>query len=202
MPFPKAQPRPDIDWLLLRKLCEQDGVSLSDLAIRFNLAPSTLSWHAKKEGWDRSAGRAAASLSKAVANGKPLRCQSGHLIVKRGTQAVLTQFGANQITSKLNASNAVAKALRKFASMQPELIIGQAREFKCIVEAANILFHWQDPKQARNGSRSGTNAVNLLDLTPDQLAKLAAIEVAVNPIPSLDSPSSQNIGTPEEPKRD
>jgi hypothetical protein len=195
------QPK-DIDWPLLRKLIVEDGLSIRDAAIKFDVAPATICWHARKGQWNIGAARKARELSKPSPNGKPLRSGKGHFILARGTEAILAQFHGADISCRQAASVALQKAFRGFYKMTPVEVIDRAKDLRCLVEAANILFGWDGSKRGRNGLRGAVSPPNFLDLTPEQLAKLAAVEIQATPAPSLDSPSSQNAGTPEEPKRD
>jgi hypothetical protein len=183
MPFPKPL---DVDWNEVRKALCEEGCSYSDVQKRFGVGRGTVAYHAAKDGWNVSQHRKAQALAKGCMNGKPLRAPSGHLLLARGVKAVIQQFASCEITCKQSFAVALQKASRGLAFMPDSWIIANARDVKCLVEAASLLFGWNDAKRAKNGSRSDWSKAELMRLTPDQLEKLAAVEIDANPLPSLD----------------
>lgn len=182
---PQFNPK-NIDWNLLRKLIVDDGLSIRDAAIQFDVAPATINWHARKDKWNVGSVRKAHNLTKAAKDGKVPRAPSGHLLATRGTVAVLAQFNAANVSTRQNIALSLQKATRQLSSMTAEQLLERTRELKCLCEAANLVFGWTDPKRSYNGSQSDALKPDMFVLTPDQLSKLAATEIDATPIAPLD----------------
>jgi hypothetical protein len=183
MPFPKPL---DVDWNAVRIALVDEGKSYKEVQEQFGVGRGTISYHAYKEGWNVSQHRKALALVKATEAGKRLRAPSGHLLLARGAKAVLEQFKCAELTSRQNMAVAIQKATRQLAFMPATWIIEHARDLKSIAEAMSLLFGWDGAKRSRNGSRNGDSKADLMRLTPEQLEKLAAVEIDANPLPSLD----------------
>jgi transposase-like protein len=186
--MPKASslsPRPDLDWDQIRDLVT-NGLSIRDAALKFNLHPSTINWYARKQHWNVKAHRQAQRLTKLSPNGSPPKALSGHLVLARGTNAILAQFSACNTTSKLAVAVALQKATRKLAQMDEEYIINHAKELKWLADTANILFCWEGPKSSRFRPRPMEANHEQFALSPDQLAKLTAMEVQATVASPLD----------------
>jgi hypothetical protein len=183
MPFPKPL---NVDWELVRIALIDEGKSYKEVQQQFGISAGSISFHNAKEGWNISQHRKAKALLKATTNGKHFRAPSGHLFLARGAKAVLHQFKCNEFSSRHALSVALRKATRQLQFMPSEWIIEHARDLKCIVEAAALLFEWGDAKRGRNGSRSDSSKAEMFKLTPEQLEKLAAVEIDANPLPTLD----------------
>jgi hypothetical protein len=183
MPFPKPL---NVDWELVRKALIDEGKSYKEVQKQFGISAGSICFHAAKEGWNISQHRKALALVKATTDGKYLRAPSGHLLLARGTQAVLHQFKCNDFSSRHALSVAIRKATRQLQFMPGSWIIEHARDLKCVTESAALLFNWGDAKRRQNGSHNADSKADLFKLTPDQLAKLAAVEIDANPTASLD----------------
>lgn len=183
MPFPKPL---NVDWEAVRIALIDEGRSYKDVQKQFGISAGSISFHAAKDGWNIGQHRKAKALLKATTNGKYLRAPSGHLLLARGTQAVLHQFKCNDFSSRHALSVALRKATRQLQFMPGTWIIEHARDLKCITEAAALLFNWQGATRSHHGSHNSDSKADLMRLTPEQLEKLAAVEIDANPLPSLD----------------
>lgn len=181
MPFPQFAPR--ADWALLRKLAETDGVPLRDLAIQFNVSPTTVNWHARKEGWDCGRARKAKTLLKAAMDGIKTTNANGQCVLVPSRSAQILQLKQADSAVRCTAAVLIQRIVRQLSRTPVDKLLANqdnARWLKIAIESANIVFGWNGAKRAKG---EPLNA-DLFALSPDQLAKLAATEVNATPVSS------------------
>lgn len=175
MPFPS---KPHVNWDLIRQLA-MDGVPTTELAIRFNVSRGTIWFHSRKEAWKLPS---TAKRNAALALRNPAVKK---LFLRRSDASLLETFANASKMTRADLADAVKRVAKRLKRMDDEQLLANLSKLRSTAEVANILFAWNGAKRLQNdGLRP-----DLFALTPDQLAKLAAMEMDAKA-----TPIDQNAG--------